>query len=274
MDPAGGGLVAVLFQIRHERRAAGSDIVGIGEVAMALLLDISRRVLKVPGAEPLNAIGALVKGVAQSGMAGAAGEHVGPERGTALQGFNVRPMRRRHIFPHLLQIGPQRVGSMLYADDCIQSGDDRTLGAGLPPKLERLLRGVHPLINQTVGEGWLVLSAVEIGSDAVKINVGVAPLWHPVECGLHPPHHHCGFLQCIGQVARPILPGTLLRRHEPPYCRDVMTTSIAQRTISGFSLPHSKPTLKRDVIVVSWGSPCAVKAIRRNARQEPRRDYT
>lgn len=56
------GLVTVLLEVLHERRASGSDGMRVLRVRLCLMEDVSRRVLEVQGAELLQAFSTSVVG--------------------------------------------------------------------------------------------------------------------------------------------------------------------------------------------------------------------
>src|ERR1700757_5316860 len=79
-------------------------------------------------------------------------------------------MTWRHVITHVEEVRAQRIIAVPYTQSRVERGDDRALCAGLACELLRSpCEGA--LVDQPVGQGRIVLPAVNVGADPSVIHV-------------------------------------------------------------------------------------------------------
>ena len=86
---------------------------------------------------------------------------------------------RRHIVAHLHQVPPQLIAFLGDTQHRIERWDDPALRSGFAAKLHGFtVIELDTVINDTIGHRRVVFPAVDIGPDAMIIDVGIAKFWY------------------------------------------------------------------------------------------------
>src|SRR5579885_2969907 len=116
------GLVAVLLQILHKGRAAGSVGCRVVRAGLTLLLDVGRRVLEMLRAEIAHPLQAIVVGFPKPSGGRRGVENVSPNRRPGLDRSEEGAMPDRHVVAHPREIDPKVIARVLDAERGVESG--------------------------------------------------------------------------------------------------------------------------------------------------------
>src|ERR1041385_4894850 len=130
--------LAVLFQICHKWRSAGSHIGWIRGHLAALLVDVCCRVLVMHTAKSFDTSDARIVRISERGLADCALLDIAPHGWPGFDSLQERAMRRRHVLAHFRQINAQRIITMGNSQHRIQTWHDRALRPCLAAELLRL----------------------------------------------------------------------------------------------------------------------------------------